>query len=542
MSPAFKTKKTLKKIGSSGKLILDTLVSAGSIVGGTSMSAVCTIVPSSNGAIDVLCVRDVSNDEHFMRATPFFVRFGNARSLFKIGECEVFVEVNAVMSSFKMRLSRNGQCSFTHENEEFDENGTEIGGARKFDGWDLDERGEALDSRESAAIDEAERAGFSGDDGDDEDEDGSSSVVEVIEKSESSDKERASASSKAKKWFKNAFAASRKTKTTTTTMKTRTTTTVTTTMTTSTEKDAVSDSTAAKVKKAQTKRKRNTRLTNEELKTLDLKPGVNRISYSYTSNLFGTQKVECNLYLWDSDDKVVISDVDGTITKSDVLGHVYGWIGKDWVHKGIAALYNAITNNGYKIVFVTSRAISQSDSTRSYLQQLTQNGTTLPLGPVMCAPDPVATALYREVVARRPEVFKISCLTRVRRLFDTDIKNTRMYAGFGNRSSDVLAYKSCGVDLEKIYTIDPKSMLRCEKTGESFEIQHLLENVNVLFPPIEGRAFIKCEQDAAVNAQWKVDESSPSTVSSKKAEQRLKCLLTAEEKSGIVRCSLFLDR
>lgn len=282
-------------------------------------------------------------------------------------------------------------------------------------------------------------------------------------------------------------------------------------------------------------------MTSEELKMLDLKPGLNTVTYSYKSRVFGTQTLECNLFLWDSGDKVVVSDIDGTITKSDVLGHIYTMVGKDYAHPGIASLYRKIVRNGYKILFVTSRAISQSNSTRAYLRTLTQNGETLPIGPVMCAPDPISTALYREVVARKPEVFKIRCLTRVRRLFDVDINKTRMFAGFGNRSSDALAYKTCGIELDKIYTIDPKSRLRSEKTGETFEIQHLMDKVDQAFPRIEGRIQNDDEEEEEVEvaARWRITAEDKER--KKGEESRVKCLFTVEEKSQAVHCSLFIE-
>jgi hypothetical protein len=42
--------------------------------------------------------------------------------------------------------------------------------------------------------------------------------------------------------------------------------------------------------------------------------------------------VECTLFLWSNTAKVVISDVDGTITKSDVMGHVMFMIGTPCRH------------------------------------------------------------------------------------------------------------------------------------------------------------------------------------------------------------------
>jgi len=52
------------------------------------------------------------------------------------------------------------------------------------------------------------------------------------------------------------------------------------------------------------------RLTSEQLKALNLKPGVNTMS-------FGVNRATCqaNMYYWTYDVPIVISDVDGTITK-----------------------------------------------------------------------------------------------------------------------------------------------------------------------------------------------------------------------------------
>jgi phosphatidate phosphatase LPIN len=77
--------------------------------------------------------------------------------------------------------------------------------------------------------------------------------------------------------------------------------------------------------------------------------------------------VSCDLYLWRPNTRVVISDVDGTITKSDALGHVFYWMGRDWTHDGVAQLYQNIARNGYEILYLTSRAIGQVGATKNYL-------------------------------------------------------------------------------------------------------------------------------------------------------------------------------
>ncbi|CAL6363853.1 unnamed protein product [Bathycoccus prasinos] len=561
LKPKKKSKMLLHRVGSG-------LIDVATTTSGLTASAVSTLVPNPGGAIDVLVVENRSTKS--LRCTPFFVRFGNAKSFFskKLLSADatyVSFHVNGrLFEQFRMKLSRNGTCQFAHENCAQD--------ALFFDGWDETTKtvettastsmvktrmdgenanangnyGSLLNETESIAIEEAEEAGRSSED--DEEEDGEeeeapkaplTSSEATTTKTTTTTTANAASSGKytrAKKWLKTKVGglsgnhSSGGSNHSNSADKNNN----------NNNNNNGKEKKEAKAAKPPRKR-RNTRLTSEELKMLDLKPGLNTVTYSYKSRVFGTQTLECNLFLWDSEDKVVVSDIDGTITKSDVLGHIYTMVGKDYAHPGIASLYRKIVRNGYKILFVTSRAISQSNSTRAYLRTLTQNGETLPIGPVMCAPDPISTALYREVVARKPEVFKIRCLTRVRRLFDVDINKTRMFAGFGNRSSDALAYKTCGIELDKIYTIDPKSRLRSEKTGETFEIQHLMDKVDQAFPRIEGRIQNDDEEEEEVEvaARWRITAEDKER--KKGEESRVKCLFTVEEKSQAVHCSLFIE-
>ena len=92
---------------------------------------------------------------------------------------------------------------------------------------------------------------------------------------------------------------------------------------------------------------------------LNLKPGMNEVQFSVTTAYQGTARCSCHLYLWKWSDKIVISDIDGTITKSDVLGHVLPVIGRDWAQSGVAELFTKIKNNGYHIAYLSARAIGQ---------------------------------------------------------------------------------------------------------------------------------------------------------------------------------------
>lgn len=51
--------------------------------------------------------------------------------------------------------------------------------------------------------------------------------------------------------------------------------------------------------------------------SLKLREGPNDVTFSITTQYQGTCRCEGTIYLWNWDDKVIISDIDGTITKYD---------------------------------------------------------------------------------------------------------------------------------------------------------------------------------------------------------------------------------
>ena len=57
------------------------------------------------------------------------------------------------------------------------------------------------------------------------------------------------------------------------------------------------------------------RLTSDQLKQLNLKSGVNTISFTVLSSYSGVSKCTARIFLWEGDQQIVISDIDGTITK-----------------------------------------------------------------------------------------------------------------------------------------------------------------------------------------------------------------------------------
>lgn len=279
------------------------------------------------------------------------------------------------------------------------------------------------------------------------------------------------------------------------------------------------------------------RLTSDQLKSLDLKKGANTISFSVTSSYSGVAMCTARIFLWDSTHRIVVSDIDGTITKSDALGHLYTMIGRDWTHTGVAKLYTDVARNGYRIMYLTSRAIGQADSTRDYLRGINQGNFRLPDGPVIMSPDRLMASLHREVILRKPEVFKMACLRDIARLFGVDQRTsgfngsnlqagatssrdkeadnlttpndqnplsiasvtstnqnsqpTPFYAGFGNRITDALSYRSVNIPSSRIFTIDSNGEVKMDLlklAGYKSSYIHMTDLVDQMFPPITAKS------------------------------------------------------
>ena len=224
------------------------------------------------------------------------------------------------------------------------------------------------------------------------------------------------------------------------------------------------------------------RPNSDALKSLNLRLGANTITYTVSSSLQGSQTVSGFIYYWPKNANIIVSDVDGTITKTDFLGHVLPKFGKDWSQPGIAPLFTNLRKNGYYILYLTSRPIGQSQQTKNFLQSVYQDGKMLPQGPLVMSPDRMLPSVKREIIFKRPELFKIAALKDIRSLFPAH--HNPFHAGFGNRETDAISYRSVGIPLEKVYIVDPNGDIQhhnCETTKSYALINHMIKD---LFPHI----------------------------------------------------------
>lgn len=178
-------------------------------------------------------------------------------------------------------------------------------------------------------------------------------------------------------------------------------------------------------------------------------------------------------------------------------------IGRDWTHLGVAKLYTDIVANGYNILYLTSRSVGQADTTRAYLKGVAQEGFKLPNGPVIMSPDRTIAALRREIYLRKPEVFKMACLRDILTLFG--LKKTPFYAGFGNRFTDALSYRTVNIPSTRIFTINSNAevsldLLTLTKYKSSYT--SMREVIDHFFPPV-GLLVTGGEEDYTDYNYWR---------------------------------------
>ena len=71
---------------------------------------------------------------------------------------------------------------------------------------------------------------------------------------------------------------------------------------------------------------------------------------------------------------------------------------------------------------------------------------------MLLSPDSLLRAFKVELVLRRPDIFKIKCLSDIKGLFGED--GSPFYAGFGNKGTDSKSYQAVGIPPHRTYRIN----------------------------------------------------------------------------------------
>ena len=199
-------------------------------------------------------------------------------------------------------------------------------------------------------------------------------------------------------------------------------------------------------------------MSSQDLKELNLQKGLNKAKYVCQD--LG-EAIEFNIFLYSEDEKIVLTDIDGTITESDIKGHVFAFLGLDCHHHGVVSLYDGLASRGYKMVYLTARSMAQEEDTKAYLFSTLKNqeGKTLPLGPVLFSPNCFISSLIAEVVTGSPHLEKTKMILELWATFKsenrTDI-NQVVKGAYGNKETDTKAYLQTGLLPDKVFIVNPE--------------------------------------------------------------------------------------
>lgn len=231
------------------------------------------------------------------------------------------------------------------------------------------------------------------------------------------------------------------------------------------------------------------------LDSFGLKEGINELAYKFKGN-FGkvhTFYTRIFYYKYRPQFRVVVSDIDGTITRSDVLGHLMPMANQDWNHRGIAELYTHLAERGYIMIYLSARNIGTADKTVSYLQSVKEKNYRMPDGPIITSPSTLYEALKREIIIKNPEVFKVHVLRNLKNLFGNGDYNP-IFAGFGNKDSDAISYRVISIPRHYIFTIAPAGDIYMIKSKKTYSYRRINRLIDDLFPKFDSSQPVTFDQ------------------------------------------------
>ena len=197
-----------------------------------------------------------------------------------------------------------------------------------------------------------------------------------------------------------------------------------------------------------------------------LKPGRNPIRYLLLDDLQVVGVAQANIFLWKYSDSIVVSDIDGTITRTNVQGVMGTIVTENYdqvCHDGICNMLSRLSSTS-RVMYVTSRPIALVNHTRRFLSSLKQGNATLPDGPLLGFGGNMAQLLVMELVSKTTQRFKAGKLWQqvvqpFRQATGNNLNYPNFVASFGNNFMDVQSYHAVGVNLDRIFKISKKSKI-----------------------------------------------------------------------------------
>ena len=78
-------------------------------------------------------------------------------------------------------------------------------------------------------------------------------------------------------------------------------------------------------------------------------------------------EIKFNVYLYGQSERLIITDIDGTITTSNTKGFIYAQIGIEVEHRGVVRLFHELQERNYTVMYLTARSMGMDCTTRKYI-------------------------------------------------------------------------------------------------------------------------------------------------------------------------------
>ena len=197
-------------------------------------------------------------------------------------------------------------------------------------------------------------------------------------------------------------------------------------------------------------------------------------------------ELKFQIFVFNQNDRLVVTDIDGTITTSDVGGFLGGSIGVGVEQPRVVEFFDKVDFNGYKVLYLTARPMAFDGLTREYLFETLQDVDgnppdffrySLPKGPLFMSPISAEKAISADA-----EIMKLSTLTSIINLFD--LKEGVIYGAYGNKNSDTESYLKSGIKGDNVYLINEQSNIVNVATGNitSYKVQSQM--INEYYPKL----------------------------------------------------------
>ena len=229
-----------------------------------------------------------------------------------------------------------------------------------------------------------------------------------------------------------------------------------------------------------TKVEKTCRFTGKQLEKMNLKNGINKASISIPDL---NVKIPFSVFLYNQDTKLILTDIDGTITTSDFRGVVGAHLGLDVHHIGVVEFLHKVAKNGYIIIYLTARPLALDLQTRKYLFDDLENefhGYRLPRHPLFLTPAVMAEAVLSD--ATDHTAAKTKTLKHLMNLFEN--KSKIVHGAYGNKDSDTEAYLNIGIPSDNIFIINKNSNMINVGTKQDTSYKQHANNVHTLYPII----------------------------------------------------------